>query len=96
MFYSKNVVLVIFGNVAPFVYKIKPFFLFKQANSPQDLRMFYEKNRNLMPRYVFRLTEFYYLGTHFFFKFNSVFYLFLLLMLFSIDRNVSAFVITGN
>uniref|UniRef100_A0A8C9DTV0 non-specific serine/threonine protein kinase n=1 Tax=Prolemur simus TaxID=1328070 RepID=A0A8C9DTV0_PROSS len=26
-----------------------------QANSPQDLRMFYEKNRSLMPRYVFRL-----------------------------------------
>lgn len=23
-----------------------------QANSPQDLRMFYEKNRNLIPRYV--------------------------------------------
>lgn len=28
-------------------------FFFKQANSPQDLRMFYEKNRSLMPRYVF-------------------------------------------
>lgn len=28
------------------------FFIYFQANSPQDLRLFYEKNKNLQPMYV--------------------------------------------